>query len=262
MSEADAPAVPARPKVYIGVPTYDGSLRAETMIGLHGRGNVDSVIRVLGMSLLTRLFNTLLGEALNQRVHGVTHFLLHHADIGILEPAWLEKMMALMDKNGADVLSAVVPIKSHEGVTSTALDRTDPVFQGWHVRRYTMAEIDALPEKTWTHPDLLLNTGVMLIDLRRPWVENIWFRFDDRIEKDISGRFRVLNMPEDWLFSRDAKKLGAKLYATSEIHLAHHGVQAWPSHQVYGTLKTDRGFSEPIVPLPERQITTGEIVTV
>ena len=258
---SDPVAEPAKNKVYIGVPTYDGSLRAETMVGLQGRGMVDVVIRVLGMSLLTRLFNTLLGEALNLRKKGITHFLLHHADIGILDPGWLDKMLLLMEQNGADVLSAVVPIKNHEGVTSTALDRTDPVFEGWHVRRYTLAEIHALPEKTWTHPDLLLNTGVMLIDLRKPWVENIWFRFDDRIEKDLNGHFRVLNMPEDWLFSRDAKKLGAKLYATSEITLAHHGCQAWPSDQVYGSLKTDRGFSEPIVPLPENQVTTGQIVS-
>ena len=54
-----------------------------------------------------------------------------------------------------------------EGVTTTAID--PPA-----VRRFTMKEILARPE-TFTHPDLLVNTGMLLVDMRDDWIERAYF---------------------------------------------------------------------------------------
>jgi len=109
-------------RCFIAIPTYDGSVAAETATGLLSPGvKTEYTTMFHGSSLLCRGFNTMFAMALNNRNKGFTHFLLHHADIGP-EMGWLDKMVEIMQREGADVLSAVSPIKNQEGLTSTALD--------------------------------------------------------------------------------------------------------------------------------------------
>jgi len=228
--------------IMIGVPTYCGDVAAETMMGLFQCTKDHKYnVTAIGMSLLTRVFNTLFCAALNARKHGVTHFLLHHADIGPDGNWWLDRMMAIMEEKGADVLSAVVPIKSPLGLTSTALDEG---IEGrdlkYSPRRLTLKEVHAL-DPTFTHPRLLVNTGLMLVDIRKPWVEKIHFRFEDEILWE-DGVAKVRNWPEDWLFSRDAKALGANLWATREIKVLHAGRANYSNGEVWGQMDTDRAI--------------------
>ena len=102
-------------------------------------------------------------------------------------------------------------------------------------------------EPTFTFPNILLNDGLMLVDLRKDWVNHIWFHFDDKITM-YRGKRQVAMKPEDWNFSRDARKLGATMYATREVRLTHHGQQSFPNSFAWGTHETDTLHHCPGVP--------------
>lgn len=229
------------PQVFVGIPTAGGVVQDQIISSMMMASSAPLIarLRIQSLSWLTKNFNDLYCHALNTRKEGTTHFLLMHADV-VPEPMWLDKMMALMKSYDADVLSAVIPIKSQDGFTSTALDK--PPFPGagdMRVKRLTMHEIFTEYPSTFTHEDILINTGLMLIDLRKPWVEEICFHMEDRVIKDAKGDFVAHGMPEDWLFSRDAKKLGAKLFATREVKVSHVGTAVYNNGYAWGRMKAD-----------------------
>jgi predicted O-methyltransferase YrrM len=231
--------------VFVGIPVYLNriedvgllfSILHMTKDNFVGHGSVSSSANCLG-------FNKLWIEALNLRPK-FTHFLMIHSDIVPFENHFLDKMVSIMEETGADILSAVSPIKDHNGFTSTALDEgVGEIDQRWRVRRLTMHEIYAKPP-TWTDPNLLINTGLMLVDIRKPWVDKIHFHFDDDIIVDSKGRKRAVCFPEDWNFSRDARKLGASMYATREIKLRHVGPASYTNTEPWGTKLTDEELNE------------------
>lgn len=192
------------------------------------------------------VMNAILIQALEAYEQGKLDWLLiWHSDI-VPEPWFLDKMMDIAQEKNADILSAVVPIKDEKGLTSTALDEpVGEVPQEWRVRRLTMAEVHGKEpvhgqtlEKTFTLPNLLLNTGLMLLRLSVPWRDQIRFHFDDQIIR-VNGRRRAVVMPEDWNFSRDARKLGCNsIWATTEVRLEHKGQATYPNYQTWGW-KTD-----------------------
>ncbi len=156
-------------------------------------------------------------------------FALIHADIGA-EPGWLDVLNEEREKVGADVISAVVPIKDDRGLTSTSVDDTG---DDWLWRRLTFTNIHAMP-KTFTDADvggpLCLNTGLMLVKFG-PWCLkesspgylDIRFRFEHAIRKESNGKRRVLFKPDDWLLSRQFREAGLKLAATRQVCLNHCG---------------------------------------
>ncbi len=185
--------------------------------------------------------NSLFIEALDLRDQGeATHFLMLHNDI-VPQIGFIDKMHEVMERTGCDILSAVSPIKDEKGLTSIALDEQigDRDFD-WAPRRLTMREIHKL-EPTFTRPNLLINTGCMLVDLRKDWTNHIWFHFDDRIAV-FNGKRQPQMRPEDWNFSKDARKLGAVIYATREVTLTHHGQQAFPTAFPWGEWDTDQVY--------------------
>ena len=182
-------------------------------------------------------FNQLWVQALDLWEQGkISHFLMVHSDI-VPQNLFIDKMMEIADRCGADILSAIVPIKNTLGLTSTAMDEQvgdeDP---RWRVRRVTMREAHAMP-KTWTHDKVLLNTGLMLVKMG-DWCKQIHFHFDDDIIM-YRGKRTPQCFPEDWNLSRDAHKLGVKLYATREVAVTHMGHQGFPNFQPWGSLETD-----------------------
>lgn len=207
--------------VIAGCPTYDGTrFNAVTLMQLHSLG---FTIVETNASLLTRSFNELWANALNRRP-GATHFLMLHADVipggG---PKWPITMLSLMRDTGADVLSAVLPIKTHSGLTSTAVETEDI----WNPRKLTIDEVGARDE-TWTESGLLVNTGLLLADLSKPWVERVCFTMNDRIiNKD--GFWTAECQPEDWGFSRQVRREGGVVWATRAVPALHLGIDRWNS---------------------------------
>jgi len=225
-----------------------------------------TVIRMYrAQSLLDHCFNSLWCNALNLRAQGVTHFAMIHDDV-CPQAQWLDVLLAELAATQADVISAVIPIKTEHGVTSTAVE-TDDV---WFPRRLTVTETDALPE-TFTDEDvggeLLLNTGLWLCDLRRSWTDNPWplhFQTLTRIITDREGNYQAQVRSEDWEFSRRARGRGARLAATRKVAVAHDGEMQFRNRGSWGEWATDeahkarlaehaQGLPEHAQGLPEQQ---------
>ncbi len=238
-------------KILLAVPTYLHQVHSDLLFKMHrmtsgkhqiAMGNVDS-------SAICLTMNSLWIQALDGYEAGaITHFAMLHTDI-IPEDFFIDKLADIMEREQADIVSAIVPIKNQQGFTSTALEQkmgdADPYFR---VRRLTMTEVMKMPP-TFTDPAILLNTGLMLVDLSKAWTrdEDVYFTIEDRIVR-YRGR-RVPHMwPEDWGFSRRARKAGAKkLVATREIALEHAGLANHPNYVAWGTCATDE------VPAPDKE---------
>lgn len=204
------------------------------------------VIGEFTASLLAFGFNSLWHQAAAAAPqHGITHFAMLHADIEP-QPWWVDVLHEEMDRTGADILSVVVPIKSPEGVTSTAIG-------DWHdewaqPRRLTMREVVQLPETFSAndascgvgHPSgpLLVNTGCWMAR-RGVWWSDVCFTIRDRIAIAPDGRPMPQVIPEDWGFSRWAHQRGLKVMATRKVQLQHVGPWAWSNTHAWGTHQSD-----------------------
>jgi len=145
------------------------------------------------------------------------------------------------DRPKCEVLSAVVPLKDMQGVTSTAIEGPTP----WHPTRYTIRQTLEMPV-TFTHPELLVNTGLLLIDLRNnEWIKKVCFSISDGIGHGPDGRSVPVVVSEDWYFSRQARAAGVTLWATRAVKLIHRGFFNYPSWTPWGEA-TDSGEPDPM----------------
>lgn len=249
MKPRPKPNPPAEPRarVLIGIPTYDGKIESgiNQAIENASRFGYKAAVCVSKTSILTQCFNHLWATALNaKKQHGLSHFCMLHADV-VPEDYWLDKMVGIMKETGAHVLSSVIPIKSNYGLTSTAIDDGK---DAWHPRRLTLTEVFERDE-TFTQEGLLINTGLMLVDLSQKWVEDICFRFDDDIILE-DNQFKAVGISEDWYFSRWAAANGAKLFATRAVSIDHVGSAKYQNNEPWGQWKTDLVNARP-EPSPE-----------
>ena len=219
------------PSLFVALPSYDGRRHnATAMVDLCGIRNLRVRFQQRMSSLLALGFNQAWAEALNLQAD---FFLMLHEDVIPRTYQWPAVLFQEMGDHGADVVSVVSPIKTIHGITSTALETED----AWNPRRLTMTEIMERPE-TWTEPELLVNTGCMLVDMRKPWVHEMYFTINDRIIlKD--GEYIAEVQPEDWNFSRAAKAAGAKLIVTRKVAIDHVGRAAYTNDGVWGSETTD-----------------------
>ena len=237
-------------KIIVGLPTYDN--RTDTRQGLFLYGaradNLNIAVKARQISALCWNFNTLYAEALNDK--DADYFLLIHADIVPIEPPfWIRKLISELNTTGADILSAVVPVKNKTGITSTALQSAEHPTP----RRLTMREAMQLPPTFkardvaelygWqTHIDvqLLTNTGLLLLDLRRKRriFEKLHFYTHDNIEKR-GDKFVATFAPEDWNFARDAHANGLITAATRAVKVLHSGHADYDNASAWGDWEHD-----------------------
>lgn len=226
-------------KIAIGVPSYNGQIEMRLANSLmQASKSVPHQIFFRASSLLAYTFNNLWTDALNMRNNdGYTHFLMVHADV-VPELWFADKMLALMEDNDAGILSVVLPIKNGAGLTSTAMD-TNP----WGPSRFTTKQIAEGPP-IFTHPRLLINTGLMMIDMRKKFANDLVFTINDEIHRnEKTGLYEAVCQPEDWNFSRLARKIGAKLYATRLVGALHVGPTEFSNQAVWGN-EIDQVYGE------------------
>lgn len=214
-----------------------GDLAAQPLLHAQQRcPYIDGDIELIkiGGSGLTQNHNLLLCEAVNRYRKGdITHALFMHSDVQPRDGDWLSILIEEYQRARADVLGCFIAMKGWIGITSTALD-TDY----WQPQRLTLHQIKRLPV-TWTHfqhPRLLLNTGLMLMDLSRIAALDPppCFRFENRIRVDENGNWGQDFLGEDWLFSRECHKRGLQLFVTRALHIDHLGEQMYPSSPAWG----------------------------
>jgi hypothetical protein len=180
----------------------------------------------------------MLADALHLRAIGqpVTRFAMLHADV-VPEGQWLDQLLDDLDASGADVVSAVVPMKDDSGRTSTAIGSPG---DEWGITRWVgLEEAFGLPTPFSAadcgHPGglLLVNSGCWCFRLDRPWCTAQ--REDGSLAVAFETRTRMLPIrrggvtfwrgqavTEDWQFSRAVAALGGKVLATSAVRLTHY----------------------------------------
>jgi hypothetical protein len=227
---------PFVPLVFLATPHYGA-----VSMGLYGTLKYAvkdrSLIEVVregqsASSVLPHAFNDLFAAALDCRDRGeVTHFAMAHADI-CARPGWLDTLYCEMWYHDAACVSAVVPLKDHRGRTSTAVGlEADP----WAARCLTMADRDRLPPTfgpgAVCKPGevLLVNTGLMLLDLRWPGWDDFAFQFHTRITRTPAGR-RADHRSEDWEMSHYLHRHKAHYLATWKPKLDHEGSKKYPNY--------------------------------
>lgn len=240
-----------RPRVYSGMPARAAGV-IEPIYShclLPTRGGSQPMPGHTHSSLLAHGFNCHWATALNfARMEACDYFLLHHDDIEIRTHGWLDLMIEEMKRVDAAVLSAVQPLKDESGLTSTAIAGATP----WLTRKLAFDEIAKLPP-TFNGEDavrilgiqmpagapparqaLLVNTGLLLVDVRRPEFHELvdgetYFKFEinDRIVPDAEGTLKAEYRSEDWNFSRLCHSRGLHVCATSKVQCLHWGAHAW-----------------------------------
>ena len=100
--------------------------------------------------------------------------------------------------------------------------------------------IEAFGWQNETHVQIRVNTGCMLLDLRRKreLFEQMHFRTHDNIIKR-DGKFVATFIPEDCDFSDQAYKLGLKVAASRVVQLLHHGATDYRNGGAWGTTEHD-----------------------
>ncbi|KKN80773.1 hypothetical protein LCGC14_0325790 [marine sediment metagenome] len=253
-----------RPKVFLGMPSYsktgtwDPAWQGFVVSPTDGE-NITASKSKMNSSLLAHSFNQLYAQAIFARnTQGVTHFAMIHTDVAP-EANWLDVLWEELTAQHADILSAIIPIKSSLGLTSTAIDNSsDP----WHPRRLTMTEIMELPEtfgrqatmEAGFNPDgdrLLVNTGCWICDLRKDWVDAAddegWlkchFTIGDGIRANADGSYLAGVQPEDWTFSRMVQTVDpkARVLATRKVRVLHMGETGYPNDHAWGEWEHDEG---------------------
>ena len=198
--------------LYIGIPSHSGTFDYRmdgALLSARTRFN-PCFVRVNVVSLLCFNFNQMWAHALNLRAKGVTHFLLLHDDVvpvdGPRGENWATMLMDELEANKLDVLSLVMPIKNESGKCSTCLEHPQavPRFRGGDDP--ALVDLDVFAGGvTWLSNScaerLLINTGCLLVDFRRPWVEEFAFQNHDRILRH-GDTFDAATDPEDWTMSR------------------------------------------------------------
>lgn len=226
-------------KTLLGYPNYDGTI--------HIRGQVPPTSSRLVAtsafqnSLAPKSFTALWLAAQDAaKTDGFTHFAMQHTDV-LPEPGWLDVLHEEMSRLDCEIISVVIPIKTIEGLTSTAIERVDgDRLVG---RNLTMTEVYALPE-TFSADDidppgcrLLVNTGLWLCRLGQPWCDEVHFQhatwIDRRGESPIYAQ-----ESEDWLMSRIVAMQGVQPYCTRKVRAKHRGWHEFDNGGPWGTVTT------------------------
>lgn len=235
--------------VFLCSPTHNGQLDNRMAKAFFAEASQDH--RILNVvqqsSLLANACNNLWCTALNVKdQYNLTWFAMLHSDI-IPEPFWIDKLIRIAEEKGADLLSAIVPIKSDEGVTSTAVSHPNSRFGASF--RLTQHQVNNVFPETFslqdlvdgghtnvdpTTHDLMVNTGCMICRLDKGWWTDVYFTIADRIEYN-HGKFYAQVDSEDWFFSKCIADNGGKVMATRAIKVQHLGTTAFHSDRVWGS---------------------------
>jgi hypothetical protein len=224
-----------RPRVAVVMPRYGAvELGAATSYASPcGDGQPFDVVTWMdaGGSMTPHAFNQLWAGALDARDAGeLSHLAMIHADV-CPRNSWLDTLWREMHAVKADVISAVVAIKSIHRDTSTAIgDADDP----WRInRKVRVIDYHGHPT-TFTAADvcdpgeaLLINTGLMLIDLQRDWWDGFAWQWHTRIGRRDDGTRRAEIRTEDYEMSRYVQANGGTVAATWAVEVDHIGPYRW-----------------------------------
>lgn len=230
-SQRSVPQTRADGRVFLGIPTYDNTVHTTTLMGVLTASQTHPLQVVCnGSSLLAHGFNILWASAV---ASDASYFAMLHGDVGP-DPNWIDTLIGELEATGADLISAIVPIKSRENVYSTAL----APMGGEATYRLHIDDLDKLPA-TFSGEDLqrisgqdgvlCVNTGCWVCRLGQTWNRQVHFAMVTEINwTGADAHCRII--PEDWFFSQQLHALGLKVAATQKVKTTHAGAWSWASH--------------------------------
>lgn len=153
-------------------------------------------------------------------------FAMIHDDV-YAPKGWMDVAISELRRLKVDMVSFCLPIADDRGVTSTGMESG----KLYNPDLITIAEALSKP-RTWTHPDLLLSSGLWVCAIHNPCFKGTYFRMQDWVETLPDGRHVARVISEDWDFSRQVKANGGKLAASTAIQFYHrepkyHNKFAW-----------------------------------
>jgi hypothetical protein len=251
-----------KPEIFLFCPTHDARMDHRTAARFFKNATTRPHIHMVGTnSLLAFNFNLAYASALNLRHEypSLKWFVMLHSDIAP-ENWWVDKLIKVADEHGADLMSTVIPFKSPEGITSTAIAHEMDSMSVY--ARLTMKQVLALPKtfdidtacehlrsKVPTDlrlPDcpasvLLVNSGCMALRMDKTWSNQLHFTItDDIIVKN--NRFEALVLSEDWHLSHQVANNGGKVFATTEVQATHLGNGMFSNDQPFGVYTDPQGI--------------------
>lgn len=202
--------------LFVGLPSHDGTrLNALAVADILATGK-EVILSERTGCFLSANRNDLWCEALNMNPRP-DRFLWLDADV-IPDDGFLAVLEEELKATGAHMMSGVYALKTGTDETSVALDADE---FGRKTRRMRLSEMGDLGP-TWTHPRLLVGTGLVLVDFTAPWVEKVSFSTEDRIEQR-NGRFVTVNDSEDYRWCRQVRALAGSIFVTRKVGTAHVG---------------------------------------
>ncbi len=233
----------------IAIPSYDGlvDFQMQAHVYRETSGYAERFVACQQSSLLANCCNQLYCMALNNRKQ-YSHFMMWHTDVRVKDGGVVSGLLAEMERLGAGCISVLMPLKDEKGLTSTGLLCRNS--DGRRRRRLTIKEAAQLPDtfgredliRLWDFPNdssLLINTGLMLLDLQQDWAEKIYFNIRDRITRAADGSFVAIVDPEDWNLSRQLHDFGAKVLCTRKFTAFHKGIGLYSNQGTWGRWETD-----------------------
>jgi hypothetical protein len=253
-------------RVYLGCPTYDGWMIAGAARAFYAWGSRQHEIiaeQPNPNSLLPDACDSLWGKAITCNIkYGAQWFAMIHADV---EPEqwWIDKLIAEAELHNADFLSAIIPIKSDKGLTSTSI--AYPQGSRRSGSRLTLKQVNhnnfpktvdihaavkavrsSIPAQLQIQADetfLLCNTGCMVCRLDRPWRDpgKVHFQILNTLSIDDDGESTFSStLSEDWFFTRAIAQAGGKVMATKALQVMHYdGLKGYFSRDSYGQDRED-----------------------
>lgn len=255
--------------VFIGCPTYNNFIHAGAARSIYQSATqrYNTLTMTAARGLTSPNCNAIWVSALNERRRNpeIKWFAMLHADV---EPApgWLDTLIDEAERHSADMVSAVVPLKEHSGLTSTVIGTSDWTAEYLAVNRGLAKRFGRLTLRQVLHsrfpatfgineccdalaqlPDdlrvtnaprdiLLLNTGCMVLRLTAniDW-SKVYFSVIDGIVDD-GKHYRYFDVSEDWMFSARLTLAGVKCMATKTVKVVHHGRGEFPNDKPWGTV--------------------------
>jgi predicted O-methyltransferase YrrM len=218
-------------------------------------------------------FTTLWARALNKVEAGFcTHVAMLHSDI-TPQAGWIDILMDELEERKLDMVSVACATKDSRGVCNGGIGHLQNRWGPY--RRITVRELQTLPptfglgdlaQRGFCGNDpsdkvLLHNTGCWVADLRSPVFTQTyktsgrdpgdnhcheagdlmcWFDFPTRIRRDAEDEAWIsLRESEDWFFSRQLAKVGAKTMITRKVSLNHEGGASFRNDEAWGRYEFD-----------------------
>ena len=229
---------PTTSKIAMMTPTGDDKFwsgHVRSLIDVYSNIPANQIFRIAATgSVLTRNFNFMFREIvrLKKEEHkDLKYMVIFHSDIEIANPNWLNIMIGVMEDQKVDVMSLPMIVKNPEQRSSFVLRKPDPKdeYEFFVFGTQQLGELEEKGINLFDDPNLLYNTGVMVVNMDSPAFKkvveenDVYFTITEGLTQ--SGTLGMFS--EDWYFGELMRKAGANMKMYLDLPTVHYGTCGW-----------------------------------